>query len=194
MNTYLEQVLSVQFRDIPNSFFIVSFLILCIFIVLVFMLRMNRQKKRMSVFLMLLVEYVFLMFCSTVICRETKYTHHLELMPFWNYHNVLNADRPTDYLEVLLNIMLYSPIGFLLGCLYKRLLPSIMICILLSVVTELSQYVLHRGLCETDDVIHNTLGGLFGWFLYISLCRRLVKLMRLKKGKLTDCIIHLFLR
>lgn len=177
----MEEIISLQFRGVPDSVFIVSVLFLSILLVFMFLLRMDKGKTSRLIFLMLLVEYVFLMFCSTVICRETKDTHHLELTPFWNYHNVLNVNKPYDYWEVLLNIFLYSPIGFLLGCLYKRLLPTIMICILLSVVTEVSQYVLHRGLCETDDVIHNTLGGMFGWTLYFSLRGRFVKLMRLRK-------------
>ena len=177
----MKEVFLLQFRRIPSSVFLISFLILSIMLLIVFILRKNNRAIRRSVFSMFLIEYVFIMFCSTVICRETKDTHHIELMPFWNYHNVLNVDRPADYWEVLLNIILYSPIGFLLGCLYKRLLPTIMICVLLSVVTEVLQYVLHRGLCETDDVIHNILGSLFGWFLYISLRGRFVKLIRLRE-------------
>lgn len=178
----MKELFLLQFRRIPNTVFLASFLILSIMFVIVFVIRKDNCAIRRSVFSMFLIEYVFLMFCSTVICRETKDTHHLELMPFWNYHNVLNADRPTDYWEVLLNIMLYSPIGFLLGCLYKRLLPTIMICVLLSVVTEVSQYVLYRGLCETDDVIHNTIGGLLGWTLYIFLMGILEKFAQQRKG------------
>lgn len=173
----MEEILSLQFRGIPDSVFIVSFLALSILIVLLFMFRMDRRTTRMSVLLMLLMEYVFLMFCSTVICRELhQNTTRIELMPFWNYQDVLFSGKPMRYWEVILNIALYSPIGFLLGCFYKRILPAILICVLLSVITEVLQYVLHRGLCETDDVIHNTLGGMLGWTLCISLRKRFVKL------------------
>lgn len=180
-NSKLEEYLLLQFKDIPFLLFVVSLLIFFIIVVLTFLLRKRRRTIWHSVLSITLIEYIFLMLCSTVICRGFKDNSHIEFMPFWNYHNVLNVNKPYDYWEVLLNIFLYSPIGFLLGCLYKRLLPTIMICILLSVVTEVSQYVLHRGLCETDDVIHNTLGGMFGWTLYFFLRGRFVKLMRLRK-------------
>lgn len=162
-----ESFFSAQFKSIPDSLFIVSFLILSILIVLVFLSRKNHRATRHSVFSMLLVEYVFLMFCSTVICRESKDTYHLELMPFWNYHDVLFSGKPMRYWEVILNFILYYPIGFLLGCLYKRIVPTVLICVVLSVITEVLQLVLHRGLCETDDVIHNTIGGFLGYWMYL---------------------------
>ena len=164
------EILTPQFRGIPDSVFIVSFLILSILIVLMFLLRRNHRTTRKSVFLMLLVEYVFLMFCSTVICRDSHpETTRLELTPFWNYHDVLLSGKPMHYWEVILNIVLYSPIGFLLGGICKRVSSTIMICVFLSVVTEGLQLLLHRGLCETDDVINNTLGSLLGYGLYIML-------------------------
>lgn len=168
----MEEFLSLQFRGIPDSVFIVSFLILSILIVLMFMLRRNHRTTRKSVFLMLLVEYVFLMFCSTVICRDSHpETTRLELMPFWNCHDVLLSGKPMHYWEVILNIVLYSPIGFLLGGICKRVSSTIMICVFMSVVTEGLQLLLHRGLCETDDVIHNTIGGFIGYFSYVGVVK-----------------------
>ena len=168
----MEEFLSLQFRGVPDSVFIVSFLILSILIVLMFMLRRNHRTTRKSVFLMLLVEYVFLMFCSTVICRDSHpETTRLELMPFWNYHDVLLSGKPMHYWEVILNVVLYSPIGFLLGGICKRVSSTIMICVFMSVATEGLQLLLHRGLCETDDVIHNTLGGFIGYFSYVGVVK-----------------------
>lgn len=177
----MEEILSLQFKGIPNSVFVISFLILSVLIVLVFMQRKNHRETLRSVLSMMLVVYVFLMFCSTVVCREIKETHNLELIPFWNYNDIFVSRNPMSYWEVLLNIILYSPIGFMIGCISKKLLPTILICVLLSVVTEVLQLVLHRGLCETNDVIHNTLGGFIGWSLYSSLRGRLIKL-RAKKA------------
>lgn len=173
------EVLTPQFRGIPASIFVVSFLILSILIVLVFLLRMDRNITRISVFSMLLIEYVFLMFCSTVFCRDSHPEKtRIELMPFWNYHDVLNAKNPNYYWEVILNVFLYVPIGFLVGCFIPsksisreylketaggQYLFVFVISAGLSVVTEVLQLVLHRVLCETDDVIHNTIGAVLGF-------------------------------
>lgn len=166
------EVLSLQFKGIPDIFFVISFSLLCIFIVLVFMLIKNRQKSRKTVLGMLLLEYLFLMFCSTVLCREVQQeAHNLELIPFWNYDKVLLSNNSFDYWEVILNIFLYSPIGFLLGCIFKRIFPVLLICVSLSIFTEVMQFVLHKGLCEFDDVLHNTLGGILGYFSSVGIIR-----------------------
>lgn len=175
----MQEFLSLQFRSIPNSVFVVSSLIVSILIVLVFMLRKNPRDTIRAVFSMLLVEYVFIMFCSTVIYRDSHpELLRVELMPFWNYHDVLLSGKPMYYWEVIFNVVLYIPIGFILGCFYKRIVLAFLIFLLLAVMTELLQFILHRGLCETDDVIHNTLGGLLGWSLYMFLRVRFFKLER----------------
>ena len=66
--------------------------------------------------------------------------------------------------EVVMNVAVFVPIGVLLGQIFKGmvwwkvLIPGV--CV--SVIIELLQLILMRGLCETDDVLHNTLGCLIG--------------------------------
>ena len=69
---------------------------------------------------------------------------------------------------LILNILLYYPLGYLLPILFPKLKPKhvILIGCLCSIATEATQYLLKMGWCETDDVIHNTLGtaiGVWGW-------------------------------
>ena len=40
---------------------------------------------------------------------------------------------------------------------------------ILSTIVEISQFATKRGLCETDDVIHNTLGCLLGYLIAIAI-------------------------
>ena len=67
---------------------------------------------------------------------------------------------------ILLNIILYYPLGYLLPILFPKLKPKhvILIGCLCSIATEATQYLLKMGWCETDDVIHNTL-GMWVWHL-----------------------------
>lgn len=194
----MEKILSLQFRCIPNSVFIVLSLILSLFIVLLFMQKRERRIVKLSVFWMLLIEYVFIVFCSTVICRDSHpEITRIELMPFWNYRDVFLSGKPMYYWEVILNIVLYVPIGFLLGGVRQTPSKSLLVgdwkvgtngrignwrdrgrCLWvvgisagLSILTEVLQLILHRGLCETDDVIHNTLGAMMGWGVYLGTCK-----------------------
>ena len=79
-------------------------------------------------------------------------------------------------LQIKANILMFVPIGFLLMQVGKsikgkamRLLyavVSFITCILFSTLIEYLQYKLHRGYCEVDDIIHNTIGTVIGIALY----------------------------
>ena len=93
-------------------------------------------------------------------------------MPFWNYPDIwYRVDYPADLIEVLLNIALFIPIGLLLGGLGMKFKKAILIGIVLSVIIELSQFVYDKGLCETNDVIHNTIGCVVGYLCFCVLLK-----------------------
>lgn len=63
----------------------------------------------------LVIEYYFLVLCSTVICRTVPVSKRVELKPFYNYVDIWNGvDFKRTLIEVLLNVALFVPIGFLL--------------------------------------------------------------------------------
>ncbi len=101
--------------------------------------------------------------------RPTK-TASFDLTPFWSYReafqwNPLKIRRLALARQILLNILLTVPAGLLLPILYQTKHPyllAILTILALSVLTETLQYFTHLGLCETDDVIDNLLGGLLG--------------------------------
>lgn len=121
------------------------------------------------ILLSLAAEYYFLVLCSTVICRSIGAAYRMELTPFYKYTDIWNkVDHPHDLLEVLLNVALFIPIGMLLTGAYRKMKWwQIMGCgFSLSLIIELLQLVTGRGLCEVDDLIHNTLGCMIGFGVY----------------------------
>ena len=75
--------------------------------------------------------------------------------------------------KVVENVPLFVPIGFLLGGIVKK--GFVKACLngcLLSVFIELLQLATGRGLCETNDVIHNTVGCMVGYSLAMLLDKR----------------------
>lgn len=113
-----------------------------------------------------LVVYIYLTFGF----RRPAKTASIDLTPFWSYReafrlNPLSIRRLGMARQILLNILLTVPPGLLLPILYKTKHPyllAILTILALSVLTETLQYFTHLGLCETDDVIDNLLGGLLG--------------------------------
>ena len=120
--------------------------------------------------ILLLVEYVFLLFCSTVIFRATGETRQYDFHPFWSY------DRPDLLTENIMNVVVFIPVGMILGSLLRvkgsstseatksmTWLFTLLIGCGISVAIESLQFFMMRGFSELDDVMHNTLGCLMGW-------------------------------
>ena len=110
--------------------------------------------------------YVLLTLAHTTFMRSTSFAKPYELIPFWNYQDI--QDHPRVLLEICMNIIMFVPIGVLIPLLYSHIkwYQLLLSSCLFSVLIELLQLVFERGLCETDDVIHNTLGAMIGYSLY----------------------------
>lgn len=156
---------------IPVEYVLISFLVLSVAIV-TGMLVMKGSRAKRFVLGALLAEYYFLVLCSTVICRAGVMERHVELMPFWNYPDIWNkVDYPADLIEVLLNMALFVPIGFLLGGIGFKTKKVLLMGICLSGIIEVSQFAFSKGLCETDDVIHNSVGAFLGYLGFLGILK-----------------------
>ena len=125
---------------------------------------------------LLLVEWVALMLCATVIFRTASTERGFRLIPFSSYWDF----GPHGYLlemvgENILNMILFVPVGFLLSCGFQGMTwkRALLTGCGLSVAIELLQLVFQKGFCETDDVIHNVAGCLIGYGLWRVCCIRL---------------------
>ncbi len=102
--------------------------------------------------------YLFLVLAVTLLSRKATPAMHYELTPFWSY-----AEWERLGEQIIANVVMFIPIGFLLGREIGR--KAISAAALHSAAIELLQLVTRRGLCELDDIIHNTLGAVFGVLL-----------------------------
>ena len=59
--------------------------------------------------------------------------------------------------DIVLNILLFLPIGLIIGSKWGIVIGSILACTI-----EILQYSLHRGFCEIDDVVNNVIGAAVG--------------------------------
>ena len=114
-----------------------------------------------------LLEYIILLFCSTVIFRPTGDTRQYDFHPFWSY-NAIQEGREDLLAENIMNVVVFIPVGLILGLLLKvkgSWLIALMTGLAISVTIEALQFFLMRGFSEVDDVMHNTLGCILGYIL-----------------------------
>lgn len=177
-----EQYSTVYDPGIPDYIFFFPFWITSTLIAIL-LLMMKKKAIKETVMGALLAECIFIIFCSTVIYRETLPEPHYKFMPFWSYKAIGEGDDMC-FVEVFLNIILFIPVGFL-ACGLRRMnglwKVAFLGCII-SCTIESLQLGLQRGVCELDDVFHNTLGSIVGYGLY-QLIASLFKWNMVKKIK-----------
>lgn len=130
---------------------------------------------------LLLAEYVFLIYCATVIYRKVSegvVGHNFH--PFWSYEAIKNGKEDL-IAENIMNAIVFIPIGMILGSLFlrpteqagtpeRRVKGAWLIALIagmgISVSIEAMQFFFKRGFSEVDDVFHNVLGAYIGIGLY----------------------------
>ena len=113
---------------------------------------------------LLLIEYIFLIFCSTVIFRATGEIRQYDFHPFWSY-KAIQEGRDDLLAENIMNVVVFIPVGLLLSIAFKQMTwwKVLLIGCGISVTIESLQFFFMRGFSELDDVMHNTLGCLLGY-------------------------------
>ena len=164
------------YKDVPTDVYEDLLSIFCIGAILLIAFRGIRKGWKYVVGLFL-VEYVFLIFCATVIFRQHVETvgHNFNL--FWSYEAIENG-RKDLIAENIMNVVVFVPVGALLGIVSTQrkkgdggwkigwaLALALGVGFCISVSIEALQYFLKRGFSEFDDVFHNTVGCLIGFMI-----------------------------
>lgn len=182
MKGQFRQYIINLYHDIPQEVYEGLLSIFCIGLVVFIAWKGFKTGLRYSATL-LLIEYIFFLFCSTVIFRATGATRQYDFHPFWSY------DRPDLLIENIMNVIVFIPVGMILGSLLRvkgswskygswfkvngsstseatksmTWLIVLLIGCSISVTIEALQFCFMRGFSEVDDVMHNTVGFLIGW-------------------------------
>lgn len=103
----------------------------------------------------MLVGYAVLLLAETVLIRKPFIGQHFQLDLFWSWRQWKIQKN-----QILANVIMFIPVGVLTGCLWKW--KGLWIAAGLSIFIEVLQLITARGLCELDDVFHNTIGAVIG--------------------------------
>ena len=178
--------ITTVFFELPVLFivrFTIDLLIMTLGILLAIRLRKKGRldKARFIAFIVLIVWSALVMF-FTVLGRRSKpgaYGFNLDL--FSSYHGLAVENSSSMLISTLLNIMMFIPIGITLCVVLNnkhRFVFSFMIVIGFSLLIETGQLILQCGFFELDDLFNNTLGGLIGIIICLTvslICRMIQK-------------------
>ena len=162
MKDEFAQYIISLYKYIPQEVYEGLLSVFCLGIVLLVAFKGIRTGLKWSSVL-LLIEYILLIFCSTVIFRATGETRQYDFHPFWSY------DRPDLLPENIMNVVVFIPVGVLLGFMFHgsrfkmTWWKALLIGCSISITIEALQFWFMKGFSELDDVMHNTLGCILGY-------------------------------
>lgn len=165
----VKQIISVLTKAVDIG---IEYYSLCLIIYLAMLIILSHKPRRLRYFVALLCAYCFVLLASTVLSSGTKSDSGKNIIPFVTYYKAIKSPRDSNGLdiEILINIIMMIPFGFLLSSVTdKNLTFTMIVGILFSVMLEALQYALHKGYCETDDVFSNTIGVIVGHGIYKSI-------------------------
>jgi glycopeptide antibiotics resistance protein len=151
----------------------IALVIIIIGSIFAFIKRGRNKGLKISACLFLLF-YVIVLFCSTVFFRATTTTRHYPFDFLWHYQ-AIGQGKVLFFPEIIMNIAVFVPIGFAIGLAFRKLKgwQAVLAGMGVSMGIELLQWFFMKGFADVDDVIHNTLGCVIGYLLYLGM-RRMV--------------------
>ena len=109
-------------------------------------------------------------FVMTLFKRSAGSDYHFRLQPFESYYIAFAEGGIEVMLQIIINIVMFIPIGFLLPCcfkLYEKYRYVLITTVISSISIELLQLIFRIGLFETDDIINNVFGAMIGLGIYV---------------------------
>lgn len=156
---------------------------------------MNRKKSRIFrafgkvLFLLYVCFLIYFLFLAEWYGRSgvtEEYRYNLELFKeirrFIIYREQLGAFAV--FANLIGNIIIFIPYGFFVSMasrscgFFKTLLCSM----LLSLAVEIAQLFTRVGSFDVDDILLNTIGGVFGYIVYV-ICSKIRRIYHARKWK-----------
>lgn len=133
----------------------------------------HRQALQNLLLYAVFVLYLFILF-KILIYSRNEY-RSINVVPFQSVMDyILTSDAVVHsfgFINIVGNIILFIPLGVYL-CLFKydkRIGTNVLWILIISILVEITQYILGIGASDIDDVILNSLGGLLGAAAYRAL-------------------------
>ena len=127
---------------------------------------------------LLIVIYATMLRWSGFFHREWNFHLFRAWREAWNNYSVKN------WANVLLNVAMFGPLGFLLPLLgkkFRKWYVTIPAGFATSLAIELFQLAFGRGICDVDDLFCNTLGAVIGYFHRLPFSPAMDKMVMIRK-------------
>lgn len=148
--------------------------------------RQSTRKWTIALFIIYLIAlFWIIIFKFDLSFSNFGYARSINLIPF---HESLIINGKIDFSEIIMNVIIFMPLGIYAGLLFKKsaFWQKCLLFLFVSFMCETAQYILGVGTSDITDLITNTIGGVMGLFIYIGV-KKILK-DDVKTQKFINCI------
>ena len=119
--------------------------------------------------MMVLFSYVIMMLYYTVIGRYSQSYYRYDGEIFSVFKSLWENFTIAEFSQLVINLLMMIPVSFMLMIILRckhRVLWTLDITLAYILFIELLQFFTRAGTLQLDDIITNTIGGVFGILLY----------------------------
>lgn len=112
--------------------------------------------------------YTLLLF-ALVFLKDSR--RGINLVPFAFVKEYIVNNKPWGLSNIVGNVLMFVPLGSFLAIRKTTVDRAAFQMFAVTLVIEMMQYILHRGISDIDDIILNLSGGMIGFGFYHALSR-----------------------
>lgn len=132
----------------------------------------RRLSKKQGGLIMLLIGWLIIVLGLTTMSRGANFTGDINTHLFSGYVNAWNKWSFSELQLILFNMLMFVPLGLLLPLLNRRAQVFWITCLISLLTTagiEVLQLLTGKGIFELDDILHNLVGSLAGYFIIMAI-------------------------
>ncbi|MDE6863444.1 MAG: VanZ family protein [Eubacterium sp.] len=161
----------------------------------------NKKLSKMQIICsVLLCCWAILVIGLTSLSRGANYTGEINIDFFSGYISAWNNWSISELQLIIFNMLMFAPLGFLLPLLWKKaekIWVTLSISFGSTALIEVVQLITGTGIFEFDDLFHNLIGSLFGYFCIMAILtpirEKTIRFAPIAKVLLIPCIVSLTL-
>lgn len=145
-------------------------------------LKTNNITNRLTA--ALLIVYLIALYWILILKLGVRFSYmekrSVNLVPFTD---PLFANGKIDISEIILNVLIFVPLGIYTGVLFKRwnFAKKLFIFFLVSFIVEALQFILAVGAFDITDIITNTSGGIIGLLIFKAIEKAFDNIVKAQK-------------
>lgn len=165
ISTVIQLAMQYMLVGIIGSIFVIGLFLIGYFLVYKKLMKGSKKLKLSKIALCsIFLIYITVVLGATIGSRFSNYSS-VNLHLFSSYKDAYNNFSLGEWRNIILNILMFVPIGFLLPLLFKKcqcFYITYLAGFFLTLFIEILQLITKRGIFELDDILNNTLGCAIG--------------------------------